>query len=143
MSRTSKDFPRKWTPKFRNKYEGNPDNIIVRSSWEVRFLNWCDNNKAIKSYSSEEIIVSYISPIDQKRHRYFPDAKIVAQDDRVYLIEIKPNHQTKPPNKKSKRYLTEATTYMVNQAKWKAAREYCDRRGWQFKILTEYELGLK
>jgi hypothetical protein len=34
-------------------------------------------------------------------------------------------------------------TYAVNQAKWKAAQEFCDDRRIEFKIITEIELGLK
>ena len=34
-------------------------------------------------------------------------------------------------------------TYAVNQAKWKAAREFCADRNIEFKIMTEYELGIK
>ena len=36
--------------------------------------------------------------------------------------------------------LTEVKTYCVNEAKWKAAIEYCKDRRMQFKILTEHEL---
>ena len=143
-NRQDRQFPRKWTPKNPSKYDGNPYNIIVRSSWEVRFLNWCDTNPSIIRYSSEEIIIPYISPIDQKKHRYFPDAKIELTDGRIYLVEIKPLCQVHPPkvNPSHKRYLTESMTYMVNQAKWKAANEYCSRRNWKFQIITEVELGL-
>ena len=28
-------------------------------------------------------------------------------------------------------------------AKWDAAKEVCEDRGWEFAIFTEYELGLK
>ena len=44
--------------------------------------------------------------------------------------------------KKSKKYLSEMKTYAVNEAKWKAAQEYCDDRRYEFKIITEKELGL-
>jgi hypothetical protein len=32
--------------------------------------------------------------------------------------------------------------YGKNQAKWKAAREYCADRGWNFQIMTEKQLGI-
>ena len=62
-----------------------------------------------------------------------------------YLIEIKPYKQTLPPIKPSrqtKKYLYEAYEYAKNQSKWEAAREYCKDRGWIFKVITEYELGI-
>lgn len=33
-------------------------------------------------------------------------------------------------------------TYAVNEAKWKAAREFCADRRMEFKIITEKELGI-
>ena len=46
----------------------------------------------------------------------------------------------KKPKKVTKSYLYEAATYAVNQAKWKAAREFCLDNGVEFKIITEDEL---
>lgn len=144
-------FPRKWTPKHPDKYDGNPNNVIVRSSWEVKFLNWCDMNSSIKSYSSEELIIPYLSPIDNKVHRYFPDVKFETIHNKIFLIEIKPFNQTIPPSAKYKNgrkrqshlLVEETKTFMVNQAKWNAAKAYCDQRNWTFKIITEHELGIK
>ena len=62
------------------------------------------------------------------------------------MIEVKPKRQTQPPKQKSritKGYLYEAKTYAVNQAKWKAANEWCKDRLLEFKIITEDELGIK
>ena len=36
----------------------------------------------------------------------------------------------------------ESLTFMKNQAKWEAATNYATDRGWEFKIITEHELGL-
>ena len=67
------------------------------------------------------------------------------------LIEIKPSIQTKPPNpkrkltktgRKSKRYLREVNTYIINDAKWKQAIKYCDERGWNWRIITEKEINI-
>jgi hypothetical protein len=35
------------------------------------------------------------------------------------------------------------STYQTNICKWSAAKAYCAERGWEFMIVTEYELGLK
>lgn len=139
----------KFTPKFPEKYVGDPTNIIYRSSWELKFMNWCDMSSSVLRYSSEETIIPYRCPTDNRLHRYFVDFKIdVRSRDgsvKTYLVEVKPAGQTKPPvypGKRTKRYLTEALTFMKNQAKWEAAERYCKDRGWDFKIITEHELGI-
>ena len=136
---------RKYTPIFPEKYSGDPTNIIMRSSWETRFAIWCDKNPQIIKWNSEETIVPYVSPLDGRYHRYFIDFKIQTVNGATYLVEIKPRCQTLPPQgtKKTKRYLTEASTFMVNQAKWNSAKSFCEQRGWKFIVLTEIELGIK
>jgi hypothetical protein len=137
--------------KVRNeaKYNGDASNVIYRSSWELKFLVWCDNNPNVVSFSSEEIIIPYKSPVDGKYHRYFVDfmVKIKTKDNtiRTYLVEVKPKRQTQPPEIKkriTKQYINEVTTWGVNQSKWKAAIDYCLDRGWEFKILTEQDLNV-
>jgi hypothetical protein len=136
-------------PKNPQKYIGDSNNIVYRSSWECRVMNWFDQNDDIISWASEELIVPYKSPIDNRFHRYFPDfiVKVKTRDGtmKTLMIEVKPKKQTVPPEPRkrvTKQYVTEVTTYGVNQAKWKAAQEYCLDRGWEFKIMTEEHLGL-
>lgn len=137
-------------PKFPKKYIGDPTNIVFRSGWERRVMQSLDENLSVLRWSSEEIVIPYISPIDNRRHRYFVDFYVEAKNPdgsiRRLLIEVKPASQTKPPQtpkRKTKRYITEVMTWGVNEAKWKAAMEYCADRGWEFKILTEAELFKK
>ena len=132
------------------KYKGDARNIICRSSWERRFCNWCDTNESILEWGSEEFWIPYLSPIDNRTHRYFPDFIIKVKEStgniKTYVIEVKPKRQTRPPIKKkrvSKSYLYEIKTYSVNQAKWNAASEWCKDRKIEFKIITENELGIK
>ena len=137
-------------PKHPEKYRGDPTNIIYRSSWELKLMIYLDEKNDIIKWGSEEIIIPYRSPIDGKIHRYFPDF-IVTKINKdgikeTALIEVKPKSQTQPPkrqNKITKRYLTEVKTWGVNEAKWRAALEYCKDRGWSFHIFTEKELGIK
>jgi hypothetical protein len=150
MSRGFKYYQGRYTPKIPEKYEGDLTQIIYRSSWELKFFNWCDANPAIIKWSSEETVIPYKCPTDNRWHRYFPDAKIKVRDKnnnvKTYLVEVKPDVQTRPPEpqrRKSKRYLTEVMTWGKNDAKWKAAREYCADRGLEFVIITEYHLGIK
>ncbi len=121
----------------------------MRSSWETRFAIWCDRNPSIVSWNSEETIVPYVCPTDGRVHRYFIDFRIEVKTKdntiKTYLVEIKPFKQTLPPEKPSRatrRYLTEAATYVKNQAKWEAANRYARDRGWEFIVLTEKQLGL-
>ena len=108
---------------------------------------WCDRNENVIEWGSEEIVIHYISPVDRRIHRYFPDFYVRARTKtgrtEKFVIEVKPHKQTSPPKKQrrvTKKYLTEVKTYCVNEAKWKAAIEYCKDRRMQFKILTEHEL---
>jgi hypothetical protein len=139
----------KFHPKSPGKYRGDPSNIIYRSLWELRFMRYLDSHPSILEWASEEIIIPYYSPVDKKMHRYFPDfwvrTKTIDNQINTMIIEIKPNAQTKQPTRQEKvtrRYITELKTYGVNTAKWKAAEQYCLERQWQFKVLTEKELGL-
>jgi hypothetical protein len=141
---------RRFVPVFPEKYSGDPTCIIMRSSWETRFASWCDKNPSVVKWKSEETVIPYRCPTDNKIHRYFVDFQIqIKTKDNVlktYLVEVKPAKQCEPPvypGRRTQRYLTESLTFIKNQAKWAAAREYSKDRGWEFKIITEHELGLK
>ena len=141
----------KYQPSFPKKYKGDPQNIVYRSLWERKFMIYCDTNENILEWFSEEIAVPYRSPIDNKIHRYFPDFYIKVKESngsiKKYLIEIKPKKQTIEPQvqkRKTKGYIYEVYEYAKNQAKWKAAEEWCADRGYEFKVLTEDNLfGVK
>lgn len=139
----------RFTPKNPQKYVGDANNIIYRSSWECKVMSWLDRNDNIVSWASEELIIPYISPVDGRRHRYFPDflVKVKTRDGsvRTMILEVKPKKQTEKPEQRkriTKQYINEVATWGVNQAKWKAATEFCLDRGWEFKILTEEHLGI-
>ena len=105
---------------------------------------YLDKNENVVRWASEELAIPYISPVDKKPHRYYPDfiAEIKEKDGTIqtYLIEVKPYKQTKPPVKRSKvtkTYRMNMKTYMINEAKWEAAEKLCADNDWKFKILTE------
>ena len=140
----------KYRPSYPNKYKGDYTNIICRSSWERKFCHYCDLNENILEWGSEEFWIPYVSPIDKRVHRYFPDFIMKVKESngqiKTYVVEVKPKKQTIEPKKRSrvtKSYIYECKTYAVNQAKWKAAKEFCDDRLINFKIITENELGIK
>ena len=138
-----------YKPRNPNKYIGDPDNIIYRSSWERMCMVYFDNNSNVLKWNSEEVVIPYKSPIDGRYHRYYPDFLIKVRtakgDTDTILIEVKPYNQTQPPkgrSRKTKKYINEVKTYGINSSKWHFAKEYCDDRGWKFQIITEKELGI-
>ena len=134
-----------------SKYSGSqPNNIVWRSLWERKFMIFCDLNPKIIKWESEEVIIPYVSKLDGKVHRYFMDFKIQYKNREgkieTTLVEIKPFIKTTSPIRSSKvtqRYLREVEEYAKNISKWEATKEYCKQKGWNFRIFTEYELGLK
>lgn len=139
-----------FTPKFPDKYKGDVKNIVYRSGWEKRVMQYLDDNINVIGWSSEEIVIPYRSPVDNRIHRYFVDfyceVRLPDNTVKVMLLEVKPAAQTqapKQPKRRSKRYLYEVATYGVNQAKWEAASSYCQSKGWEFKLITEAELFAK
>ena len=141
----------KYYPRYPKKYKGDPTNIVYRSLWERKFMNYCDLTESVSEWQSEEFWIPYRSPIDNRTHRYFPDFYIKYKDSsgkrRSVVIEVKPKSQTKMPpqnpKKRTKSWAYSVKTYAVNQAKWKAAKEFCKDRNIEFKIMTEHELGIK
>jgi len=140
----------KFKPKFPQKYIGDVSNIIYRSLWELRLMRYFDSHTSVIKWGSEEVVIPYRSPVDNRIHRYFPDfyVQMRTNEDKIntLIIEVKPYAQTLEPVRKSERsrkYINEVLTYGVNQAKWRAATEFCRDRNWEFKIMTEKDIGVK
>lgn len=138
----------RFIPKNPKKYAGDSNNIIWRSTWERKVMDWLDQSESVVYWSSEELAIRYYNPIDNKIHRYFPDfiVKVKRKDGTVmtHVLEVKPEYQTKEPVRKrrTQKFINEYVTYAINQSKWKAASEFCKDRGWEFRILTEKNLGI-
>ena len=141
----------RYIPKNPDKYRGDRSNIIYRSSWERKLMVYCDNNEKVLEWGSEEVVIPYVSPWDNRIHRYFPDfyMKVKQANGSVkkFIIEVKPKHQCKPPPKnpkrKTKQWFNSVRTWTINEAKWKSANEFCLDNGMEFKILTEDHLNPK
>jgi len=136
-----------YNPKNPEKYIGIFP-IIYRSSWEYRFMIWCDTNDKVLIWSSEPVKIKYWSRDGNKQRTYHPDFyfKILKQDDTTqeFLAEIKPKNQIQkpnPPSKMSKKALESykflAEQYVKNIDKYNAAKEYAVNRSWKFIVLTE------
>lgn len=131
--------------KLRNpkKYVGDPDKVVYRSLWERNTFRWIENQPHIIEWCSEEVVIPYVCETDRKVHRYFIDVYFKTADGKKYLIEIKPKKETAPPKKparQTRRYLSEALTYVKNQSKWKAAAEFAKDNGCIFEIWHEDKL---
>lgn len=133
-----------FVPKNKKKFIG--ERAIYRSGLELKFFRFCDHSKNVVKWGSENIIIPYRNPLDDRLHKYYVDNYVVINEDdqlKKYCIEIKPYSQTKKPQtkyKKKSHLIYESKQYITNVAKWKAAREFCKKRGYEFLIITEKEL---
>jgi hypothetical protein len=138
-------FKSRYVPDHPEKYKGNPSNICCRSSWERAVCRWLDHNSKVTEWSSEEVVIPYICKTDGRAHRYFMDFYVKLSSGKVLLVEIKPENQTRPPTpkgtRKSRVFIEQVMTYAKNASKWVAAKDYCDVRGWEFRIWTEVSLN--
>ncbi len=121
--------------------------VNYKSSLEFKAFRYCDMNKYIKSWSVEPFSVKYLKPTTMKYHRYFIDLFIEFENGQKFLVEVKSSGETIEPKKPSKKtqkailnYQKALQTYIVNQAKWKAATEFAESNNMRFIILTEKEL---
>jgi len=135
-------------PNYPQKYKGTLP-IYFRSSYELKFQKWADNNPNVLSWGSETIIIPYQNPLTGRVSRYFTDFNIVIKDKigniQKFLIELKPSSQTQAPVQKGKQmktFLRQQAEYIKNRAKWDAAKQFAESRGIIFTILTEKHLGL-
>lgn len=133
-----------YAPKFPSKYKGS-STPIFRSQWEYRFMRFLDFNDNVIEWISEEPLIPYHNPNTGTTWNYHPDFLIKLRTQtgvKIQLIEIKPKKQTMPPKTDGRRstVIRETMMWNMNQAKWTAAKKYCDSHGWEFKILTEKDL---
>lgn len=148
-----------FTPSNPEKYKGDASSIIFRSSWELSFAKFLDQNPNILEWSSEEIVIPYIKFTDKKVHRYFPDFSVKIKDKngdiREEIIEIKPRKEWVPamvivesnfkqmPSDKSKNPKTKLhnqITALINASKWAAAIKWCEERNMKFRVIDASEL---
>lgn len=140
----------KFVPSKPEKYIGNLKEITWRSSWELKFMRWCDLNPSVVQWNSEGLHIPYYSQADQKMRKYHVDFviryKTPEGDLKTSLIEIKPDSQTRPPSNKGRKkpetYLAECHTYQVNMDKWRHAAAWAKKNDAEFRVMTEYDLGI-
>jgi len=134
----------RFIPRFPEKYMGDPNKIFFRSSWEITAMKYWDSRPDVLRWNSEEIVIPYLSPKDNKIHEYYPDFYVEYLDkDKILqkcIFEVKPLHQSDQKFARSK-YSKDALD--INNAKWASASLYCASRGLQFKTITERSLFLQ
>jgi hypothetical protein len=133
-------YKTKFLPKNKEKYVGDVNSIVCRSLWERSVCKFFDENSNILKWASEEITIPYINPFDNKVHTYYPDFLVqfkTPEGNKSWLIEIKPKKQVVLKENSSKK---EKITWAINNAKWKAAENYCLKHNFEFKVLTEKEI---
>ena len=141
----------KYKPVNPKKYVGNTSQIVYRSLWERKLMVYCDHNDKVLEWGSEEVIIPYLAPWDNKVHRYFPDfymkVKQANGKTKRFIIAAIPKYQCKSPpanpKRKTMKRFNEVKTYPINQAKWKYANEFCLEHGTEFKVLTDDHLNPK
>ena len=140
----------KFTPTNPEKYHGKVESVVYRSLWERNVMKNFDRNVNVLAWASEELAIPYKSPLDGKFHRYYPDflAKVKTKDgiEKKYLIEVKPSNQCEVPKlpksgRKTKAYKAALMRYAINQTKWEYARKWCQRAGYEFRVMTEIDCG--
>ncbi len=143
----------KYRPINYTKYRGDPTKVFYRSSWELKFMQWCDKTPSIIEWNSECIVIPYYDPVQRKWRRYFPDFYLKVRDinGRIvqHLVEVKPRRQIDGPKRRTgtatrnKTYITEVNTFATNTAKWEAASEFCKDRKWEWTLVDEHDLQIR
>jgi len=137
-----------YVPQHKDKYIGNSNNIVYRSSYELKFFRWLDYNPQVLKWNSEDLKIPYINPFDGKIHYYYVDVIFqyvnVNKEIRTALAEIKPSDQCEPPKPPKKRlsssYKQKVKTFIINQAKWEAAKKFASENNMLFLVVTEKQL---
>lgn len=147
---TADNDKKRYNPLYPEKYMGDSDNIIIRSSWELRVFEFCDKNPNILLWGSEEIAIPYMKPTlnGPKLAKYYPDLYVeyVDKDTNLIkeLVEVKPEKFTRASRaRKQETKNFENMQYIVNMAKFQAASNWCERNGIKFSILSEKNIFRK
>jgi hypothetical protein len=131
----------KFNLKYPEKYVGNKT-PTYRSGWEFAFMKFCDEHPAITQWASEAVKIPYKNPLTGKYTIYVPDFFVVYADkggkQKVELIEVKPENQTL--KEKTGKNMHNQAHWIINQAKWEAARAWAKQNRVQFRIITEKDI---
>ena len=131
----------KFRLKFPEKYSGTRM-PTYRSSWEYTFMKFCDEHPSVSQWASEAVQIPYRNPLTGKQTIYVPDFFIVYADkggkQKVELVEVKPKNQAVKENLGRSR--SNQAHYIINMAKWSAAKSWCKQKGIFFRVITEEDI---
>lgn len=131
------------------KYVSKHEPCIYRSSYEYKFMQWCERSVVVRTWDSESISVKYTCPLTGKQRNYWLDFTLTTHKDEKWLIEVKPHKEVNDVKRFSRRMSNASSdaerkrlcqahkTAAMNWSKWNAAKEYCNRHGFRFVIVTE------
>jgi len=152
--------------KHPEKYVGDPNLVVYRSSWEHAFCRWCDFSPSIIRWSSEPIKIPYYDRVSRLEEckkegldpnnpknwvikNYNVDFWIEVQKDedetQKMFIEIKPSDKLKkpipPPEeaslKEQRKFNNAAKEFLLNEAKWAAMNAWAEKNNAKFYVFTE------
>lgn len=137
-----------YRPENADKYIGDTTKIIYRSSWEFKFCKYCDYTAEVVKWSSEPIGIPYLHPLDNRLHTYYVDYYMRLQKGEVYedfFAEVKPKASLQKPvleglkitTKKMQQHNNAIKTWLINRAKFTAAKQYAEQQGSKFILVTE------
>lgn len=153
----------------KEKYVGDPNLVIYRSSWEYSFCKWCDYTPSILRWTSEPVQIPYYDKVSkleeckkmgldpnnprnwiQKKYNTDFWVEIRKDEDIIekWFVEIKPKQKlvkpTPPPKgsplREQKKFNRMAREYLLNEAKFEAMNIWAKRNGAKFYIFTEDQL---
>ena len=141
--------PKRYKVHNKEKYVADLQEVIYRSSWELKYMQYLDKQPNVLEWASENVIIPYYNQIEKKTRRYFVDFYVKIKNPegliKKYIIEVKPASQCRPPKHRkriSNKYKQDLRRFITNQNKWKSARKWAEQRGMEFVILTEKELDI-
>jgi hypothetical protein len=155
-----------YMPKNRDKVVklNNEGGVYYRSSWEKKIMTWLDHKDEIIRWGAECLKIPYqMTHFDNgdmriKEHCYYPDfyyeMKMNDIDIKRVVVEVKPMKEYKMvldlnegklnvPDKslkKLKNFEYDLKMAYKNKNKWETMIKWCDKKGYDFIIITEEHL---
>jgi hypothetical protein len=140
--------------------------IYYRSSWELKIMNWLDLSEKVVKWGAECITIPYqMTHFDNgdvrvKSHNYYPDFyyEVKGNDgiNKKVIAEVKPKKEfdmvvslqekrlevpkSSATVKKLKNFEYDLKMAQKNRDKWNTMIKYCDKKGWDFIVITEDHL---
>ncbi|MBX4188455.1 MAG: hypothetical protein KW793_05005 [Candidatus Doudnabacteria bacterium] len=98
--------------------------LHYRSSWEREVYEVLEKTEKVLGYEVEPLAIDYFH--EGRRQTYLPDLKVHLEDGSKEIWEIKPMNQT---------------DLSINESKWFSCNQFCKRKGWKFRVVTEVGIG--